>query len=138
MQGELQATVVDGQLAIRNCCGNAHIAVANGTLDLYYEPCDQKRFSVDAQMTNGNARVFIQRGASFRIQAETMTGRIVNELGDMVNLNGQATRRVDISTGKGVVGHEIKLRVTTGDIKIAETGSSQETIVLARAGNSKL
>ena len=122
MQGELQATVVDGQLAIRNCCGNAHIAVTNGTLDLYYEPCDQKRFSVDAQMTNGNARVFIQRGASFRIQAETMTGRIVNELGDMVNLNGRATRKIDISTGKDVR-HEIKLRVTTGDVKIAQAGS---------------
>lgn len=126
MQGELQATVVDGQLAIRNCCGNAHIAVTNGTLDLYYEPCDQKRFSVDAQMTNGNARVFIQRGASFRIQAETMTGRIVNELGDMVNLNGRATRKIDISTGKDVR-HEIKLRVTTGDVKIAQAGSENRS-----------
>src|ERR1043166_1796167 len=33
---DLHATVVDGQLAIRNCCGNAHVNVANGALDLYY------------------------------------------------------------------------------------------------------
>src|SRR5215475_5303654 len=116
---DLNATVVDGQLAIRNCCGNAHVSIANGVLDLYYEPCERRRFLVDAQMTNGNAGVFIGRGASIRVQAETMTGKIINELGHMVNLNGRATRKVDISTGKGV-GQEIKLRLTTGDIKIAE------------------
>ena len=122
MRGEdLHATVVDGQLAIRNCCGNAQVSIANGALDLYYEPCERRRFLVDAQMTNGNAGVFIGRGASFRIQVETMTGEIVNKLGDMVNLNGRATRKVDISTGKSV-GQEIKLRVTTGDVKIAEGG----------------
>jgi len=124
MRGDdLHATVVDGRLAIRNCCGNAHLSIANGALDLYYEPCDRRRFLVDAQMTNGNADVFVGRGASFRIQAETMTGKIINELGDMVNLNGQATKRVDISTGNAVVRHDINLRVTTGDIKIAEPGS---------------
>jgi DUF4097 and DUF4098 domain-containing protein YvlB len=120
---DLHATVVDGQLAVRNCCGNAHVNIANGALDLYYEPCDQRRFSVDAQMTNGNAGVFIERGASFHIQAETMTGKIINELGDMVNLNGRVARKIDISTGKAAVHHDIKLRVTTGDIKIAEPGS---------------
>jgi DUF4097 and DUF4098 domain-containing protein YvlB len=119
---DLHATVVDGQLAIRNCCGNAQVNIANGALDLYYEPCDQRRFSVDAQMTNGNARVFIGRGASFRIRAETMMGQIINGLGDMVNLNGRAARKIDISTGKDAR-HDIKLRVTTGDIKIAEPGS---------------
>lgn len=120
---DLHAAVVDGQLAIRNCCGNANVSVANGVLDLYYEPCEQRTFLVDAQMTNGNASVLIGRGASFRIQAETMAGKIINELGDMANLNGQSTRRVDVSTGNNVVHHEIKLRVTTGDIKIAEPGA---------------
>ena len=122
---DLRATVVDGQLAIRNCCGNAHVSIANGVLDLYYEPCERRRFLVDAQMTNGNAGVFIGRKASFHIQAETMTGKIINKLGDTVNLNGQTTRRVDISTGKGAVRHDIKLRATTGDIKIAEAGAEK-------------
>ena len=122
MRGELQATVVDGQLAIRNCCGNSDVTIGNGALDLYYEPCDRKRFSVDAKMTNGNARVFIRRGAPFRVQAETMAGKIINEFGDMVNVNGRVERNVDVSTGSDVR-HEIKLRVTTGDIKIAEARS---------------
>src|SRR5215475_13053952 len=126
MRGEdLHATVVDGQLAIRNCCGNAQVSIANGVLDLYYEPCERRRFLVDAQMTNGTAGVFIGRGASFHIQAETMTGNIINQPGDMVNLNGRAARKVDISTGKAT-GQEIKLRVTTGDIRIAETASELE------------
>jgi DUF4097 and DUF4098 domain-containing protein YvlB len=119
---DLHATVVDGQLAIRNCCGNAQVSIANGALDLYYEPCNRRRFLVEAQMTNGNAGVFLGRGASFHIQAETTTGKITNELGDMVDLNGRAAQKIDISTGKDAR-DEIKLRVTTGDIKIAETGS---------------
>src|SRR5262245_16913919 len=122
---DLHATVVDGQLAIRNCCGNAQVSIANGVLDLYYEPCERRRFLVDAQMTNGNAEVLSGRGASFHIQAETMTGNIINQLGDMVNLNGRTARKVDLSTGKAA-GQEIKLRVTTGDIKIAETTSEPE------------
>ena len=121
MRGELQATVVDGQLAIRICCGNSDITIGNGALDLYYEPCDRKRFSVDAKMTNGNARLFVQRGAPLRVHAETMAGKITNEFG-MVNVNGRVERNVDISTGSDVR-HEIKLRLTTGDIKIAEPGS---------------
>jgi DUF4097 and DUF4098 domain-containing protein YvlB len=119
---ELRASVVDGQLAIRNCCGNAHVAIANGTLDLFYERCDRQKFSVNAQITNGNARLFIRRGASSHIQAETTTGKIINEFPDMVDLNSHAMRKVDIFTGKGL-SPEIKLRVTTGDIKIAEAGS---------------
>lgn len=126
MRGELQATVVDGQLAIRNCCGDSHITIGNGALDLYYEPCDRKRFSVDAKMTNGNARVFIQRGAPFRVQAETMEGKIINGFGDMVNVNGRVENKVDVSTGSDVR-HEIKLGVTTGDITIAEPGSETGT-----------
>src|SRR5262249_1910302 len=39
---DLHATVVDGQLAIRDCCGNAHLSIANCTLDLYYERCDRR------------------------------------------------------------------------------------------------
>jgi len=120
MRGDdLRAAVVDGQLTIRNCCGNAQVTVANGALDLFYERCDRRRFSVDAQITNGNARLFIRRGASFHIQAETTTGKIINEFPDMVDLNGRAARKVDIFTGKGP-SPEVKLRVTTGDIKIAE------------------
>ena len=123
---DLHATVVDGQLAIRNCCGNAQVSIANGALDLYYEPCDRKRFFVEAQMTNGNAGVFVGRGASFHIRAETATGKITNQLGDMVDLNGGAGRKIDISTGKDAR-DEIKLQVTTGDIKIAETGPDTES-----------
>src|SRR5262249_26922766 len=102
---DLHASVVDGQLVVRNCCGNAQVSIANGVLGLYYEPCEQRRFLVDAQMTNGNAGVFVGRGASFRIQAETMRGQIINELGDIVNLNGQSPRTVDISTGNNAVRH---------------------------------
>src|SRR5207237_2071821 len=36
---DVRANVVNGQLEIRNCCGNIKVAVANGGLDLVYGRC---------------------------------------------------------------------------------------------------
>jgi hypothetical protein len=117
--GEVQGTVVDGQLVIRNCFANIHAAIANGTLDLLYDHLDQRQFSIDAQITNGNARIFIPRGGSFHVRAETVTGKIINDFAETVELNGRALSKIDLSVG-AKVRSEIKLRVTTGNVQIAE------------------
>jgi len=122
---ELRASIVDGQLAIHNCFGNAHLTVANGALDIFYDRFEGHPFAVDAQITNGNARVFIPRGGPFHVRAETTTGEIVNEFANQVELNGHTGRKIDVSVGKSERS-EIKLRVTTGDITIAEAKSEIE------------
>jgi len=121
MRGEeVQANVVDGQLVIRNCFANSHARIANGTLDLLYDHPDQRQFSVDAQITSGSARVIIPRAGSFHVRAETVTGKITNDFAETVEVNGHTLRKIDMSFGKEAHS-EIKLRVTTGDIRIAES-----------------
>jgi DUF4097 and DUF4098 domain-containing protein YvlB len=121
MRGEeVQANVVDGQLVIRNCFANIHARIANGTLDLLYDHPDQRQFSVDAQITSGNARIVIPRAGSFHVRAETVTGKIINDFAETVEVNGRTLRKIDMSFGKEARS-EIKLRVTTGDIRIAES-----------------
>jgi DUF4097 and DUF4098 domain-containing protein YvlB len=115
---DVRANVVNGQLEIRNCCGNLKVAVANGGLDLTYGRCVGPYFSADAQVLNGNARLSIARGATLRVHAETLNGKITNNLDPMVELNGRPSGKVDMSLGDGRRS-DITLRVTSGDITIA-------------------
>jgi DUF4097 and DUF4098 domain-containing protein YvlB len=120
MEGEdVRANVVDGQLTVRNCCGNIHVAIANGNLDLSYQDCAERPFFAEAQVTHGSARVSIPRDASFHARAETTAGKIANDFADeMVEVNGQSKRKIDMSVGPNARS-QLAVRVTTGDISIA-------------------
>ena len=120
---DVHANVVNGQLEIRNCCGNLKVAVANGGLDLIYGRCEGPYFSADAQILNGNARLSIARGAALRVHCETVNGKITNNLDAMVELNGRSSRKIDLSLGTGRRS-DLTVRVTSGDITIvaAEPG----------------
>jgi DUF4097 and DUF4098 domain-containing protein YvlB len=128
MEGEdVRANVVDGQLTVRDCCGNIHLAVANGDLDLSYAHCGQRPFFAEAQITHGNARVSIPRDASFRARAQTAKGKIANDFADMVEVNGRSIQKTDVSIGSSARS-ELNVRVTTGDISIAAIKSNPETL----------
>jgi DUF4097 and DUF4098 domain-containing protein YvlB len=127
MEGEdVRANVVDGLLTVRNCCGNIHVAIANGDLDLSYQRCGERPFSAEAQITHGNARVSIPRRASFHARAETTAGKIANDFTEMVEVNGRSVQKIDTSVGSDPRS-QLTVRVTTGDINIAALASDPET-----------
>jgi DUF4097 and DUF4098 domain-containing protein YvlB len=127
MEGEdVRATVVDGQLTVRDCCGNIHLAIANGNLELSYQHCGERPFFADAQITHGSARVSIPRGASFHARAETTAGKIANDFAEMVEVNGQSKQKIDVSVGPEARA-QLAVRVTTGDISIAALESDPKT-----------
>ncbi|HEV2884990.1 MAG TPA: DUF4097 family beta strand repeat-containing protein, partial [Pyrinomonadaceae bacterium] len=129
MEGEdVRANVVDGQLTVRNCCGNIHVAIAKGDLDLSYDDCAAHSFVADAQVINGSARISIPRKASFRVRARTATGKIANDFADMVQVNSRPLQKIDMSVGANARA-QLAVRVTTGDITIAavDPGPSQQT-----------
>jgi DUF4097 and DUF4098 domain-containing protein YvlB len=120
---DVRANVVNGHVEIRNCCGDLKVTVANGALDLFFGRCEGPYFSADAQVLNGNAQLSIARGASLRVRGETLNGKIANDVGPMVGLNGQVLRTIDLPLGNGRRS-DITVRVTAGDITIvaAEPG----------------
>lgn len=123
MKGDdVRANVVDGQVTIRNCSRNVHIALANGDLDLSYDDWGEAPFTAYAQITHGNARISIPRQASFHARAQTGTGKISNDF-DMVLLNGKPVRKIDVSVGPDARA-ELAVQVTTGDISIAAVGAT--------------
>jgi DUF4097 and DUF4098 domain-containing protein YvlB len=116
------ANVVNGQLNIRNCCGDLKADVANGALDLIYGRCEGPYFSADAQVLNGNVRLSIARDAALRVRGETVNGKIMNNTGAMVGLNGQVLRKIDLPFGNGRR-CDLTVRVTSGDITIVPAQS---------------
>jgi DUF4097 and DUF4098 domain-containing protein YvlB len=120
---DIRANVVDGKLVIRNCCGNLKVSVGNGALDLVYGRCEGPYFSADAQVLNGNVRLSVARDAALRVSGETLNGKIMNNTGAMVGLNGQLLRKIDLPLGNGRRCN-VTVRVTSGDITIvaAEPG----------------
>lgn len=118
--GDVRANLVNGDLAIRNCCGDLKVAIGNGSLDLAYGACDESRFAADAQVLQGNVHLSITPGASFRVRGETMGGKIINNFPTAIQLNGQSSRNIDMS----LVTRprcDVTLRVTSGDIVIGTT-----------------
>jgi hypothetical protein len=119
---DVRANVVNGRLEVRNCCGDLKVSVANGALDLVYDRCEGPYFSADAQVLNGDARLSIARGASFRVRGETVNGKIVNNVGDTVQLNGTPQRKIDVSVGTSRR-CDIAIHVTSGDITVVPADS---------------
>jgi hypothetical protein len=119
---ELRATVVDGELALRNCFGNARVDVANGSIEVSYDRWDSNRFILDARITNGDAHISIPRSASFRLLAETLKGKVVNHWAEAVELNGRAPTKAELVIGTEAQ-PDLKIRATTGDIRISQTAA---------------
>jgi hypothetical protein len=128
MQGDnLRATVVDGNLTVRDSCGSLDLAVANGDLDLSFNDSANRTFAANAQITHGTARVVIPHSASFRARARTDTGTIANDFADMVQVNSRMIRKVDFSVGSNPRS-EVNVRVTTGNITIAAAEAKSESL----------
>jgi hypothetical protein len=119
MRGEdVHATLVNGQLSTMNCFGNAHLAVAHGALTLFSDWWEQGSFSINGQITAGNVRATIPRGASFHVNAETANGKVISDFSETVELGGRTATKIDKLVGEGA--HpEIRIRATNGDITIA-------------------
>jgi len=119
---DVRADVVDGQVTIRKCCANLHVAIANGDLDLSFKDCGQHSFVTDAQLTHGQAKILLPREAPIHVRAQTAEGTVSNDFADMVEVNGGTTHKVDLSLGSGTRS-QLTIRVTTGDIRIAALDS---------------
>lgn len=127
MEGEeIRANVVDGQLAVRNCCANLHLTIANGDLELSYKKCGLLPRFAEAQVTHGNAQISIPRNASFHVRAQTMKGKVSNAFADMVDVNGRFLQKIDFSVG-AEARSDLAVHVTSGDIRIIALKSNAAT-----------
>jgi hypothetical protein len=123
---ELRATVVDGQLELRNCTGDIHVAVENGDLVLNYPARHAQPSSTEAHVLHGTLTFSVPRNASFHLRAETPYGNIASAFAQSVEIKGGPLRKIDISSGQPPRS-EIQLQVLSGNIIIADATVESRT-----------
>jgi hypothetical protein len=118
---EVRARLNDGRIFARNCFTNLDLTANRGTLTFSYDWWEQKQFSAQANVAQGNAWVFLPTEAGFHLLAHAAYGKIANDFNNLpVSPNSSASgMKVDeIINGGGSA--TINVRVENGNIKIAE------------------
>jgi hypothetical protein len=120
MRGDnVHASLVNGRLFGHNCFTDLHLAVTNGALDVAYDWWEEHRFSVNAEITNGNARAFIPGDASFRLLASSVNGHVASEFVEKQDRQRAGASRIDLMVG-GNSETEVKINAINGGIRITE------------------
>jgi hypothetical protein len=120
MRGQsVHAHLGNGRMFDHNCFSNVDVTVNRGTLTLAYEWWEPGKFSVQANIANGNAIAFFPGDAVFHLIAETIHGRIASDFAPEGERHPEPTAKINVLVnGGGDVG--IKMDATEGNIKIVE------------------
>ncbi len=115
----VNARLGSGRLFDHNCFSNADFAVSRGTLTLAYEWWEPGKFSVQANIADGNVCASLPGDAALHLIAETVHGKIATDITDQDERRAEPITKIDILVhGGGTAG--IKMHATEGNIEIVE------------------
>jgi hypothetical protein len=117
---DVRASLVNGHLVNRNCFGDQHVFVANGTLDIGYDWWEKRKFLVDAKIVHGNARAFIPGEASFHLLATADDGNVASDFNPREARHGDSLQKID-TVVNGPSDVELQIHATNGTVKIVES-----------------
>ena len=121
MRGQsLHAQLERGRMLARSCFSNAVFSLGRGTLTLAYEWWEPGKFTIQANVANGNALAFLPGAAAFHLIAETPHGKIANDFVERNDRRAEKISKVDtlVHGGGEAV---IKLQAAEGNIKVMRT-----------------
>ena len=118
---EVRARLNDGRIFARNCFANLDLTMNRGTLTLSYDWWEEKKFSAQVNLGQGNAWVFLPTDAAFHLLAYAARAKIANDFNSVPLTANSSARGMNVDqivNGGGSA--TINVRVDKGDIKIAE------------------
>jgi hypothetical protein len=118
MRGQtVHAQLERGRMLARSCFSTAVFSMGRGTLTLAYEWWEPGKFTIQANVANGNALAFLPGAAAFHLIAETPHGKITNDFVERDERRAGEISKVDtlVHGGGEAV---IKLQATEGNIKV--------------------
>jgi hypothetical protein len=121
MRGQtLQAQLERGRMLARNCFSNAFFSLGRGTLTLTYEWWEPGKFSIQANVANGNALVFLPGAAAFHLITEAPHGKVANDFVERAKRHAEEKSNMDtlVHGGGDAI---IKLQAKNDDIKVVRT-----------------
>ena len=120
MHGQtMRAQLGNGRMFGHNCISNCVLTVARGALVLDYDWWEPGKFSMQANIADGNVRAFLPSDAAFHLIAETVHGEIASDFAAEEQRPAEPATKIDMSVNSGgEVG--IQMHATEGNIKIVE------------------
>ncbi len=116
----VHARLGSGQMFGHNCFSNVVFAMGRGTVTLHYDWWEPGKFSIRADVVDGNARAFFPSGAAFRLIVETLHGKIANDFAEKDKRGSEDTAKLDMLVDGGG-DSVIKLQAKEGNIKVVRT-----------------
>jgi len=113
-----RARLGEGRLSARNCFTNLDLAIRRGNLIMSYDWWEQSKFSVEATIAQGNARVYLTSDAAFHLLAKA-EGKISSDFESTAPASNTGMQIDALVNGGGDA--TIKVRVAKGHIKIVES-----------------
>jgi hypothetical protein len=117
----LHAWLGDGRMFAHNCFADVDLALQRGNLTISYDWWEHGTFSVQANVSRGNAWAFLPSQAAFHLLAETTHGRIANDFDNpaVARPTSADATKIDMLANDGGKA-EIRMRTANGDIRIME------------------
>jgi Putative adhesin len=120
MRGEaVRARLRNGRVFAHNCFSNVEFTLDRGTLTLAYEWWETRKFSIQANITRGNAWALLPSDAAFHLIAETGDGKIENDFEKSAERGTEEITKTDTSIHGGGQA-ALRIHATEGNIKIVE------------------
>jgi hypothetical protein len=117
--GNVHASLTNGRLFAHNCFTDLHLRLANGGLDVMNDWWERHAYAVDAQVVNGNVRVFIPDDATVHARASSINGHVVCDFLDKEHRQPGGSSSIDVEIG-GPSENDLNVHAINGSIKIAE------------------
>lgn len=118
---EVRARLGDGRISARNCFTNLDLTMNRGTLNLAYDWWEQEKFSMQVNVGQGNASLFLPTDAGFHVLARAGHGKIANDFKNfpLTADSSSPEMKIDQIINAGGLA-TIQIRVDKGNIRIAE------------------
>jgi len=116
---DVKARVGSGWLSDHNCFSNGDFAVGSGTLTLIYDWWEQGKFSVQANIADGNGWAFFPSDTAFHLIAETIHGKIANDFAEKGERLAEPMTKIDMVVNGGGEAR-LRMHAAQGNIKIVE------------------
>jgi len=116
---EVHAHLENGRFFGHNCFTDLHVSVGNGGLDVGYDWWEDHKFSLDADIADGNAHTFIPSEARFHLSAASLNGHVFSDFTNKKDRQSGGVTKMDTEIG-GSSDVDIQVRGRDGSIKIGE------------------
>jgi hypothetical protein len=113
------ARLGSGRIFAHNCFGNVALTLERGTVTLAYDWWEPRKFSIEANIGDGNAWAFFPIDVVCHLVAETGHGKIGNDFAETAQRGTKEITKVDMLI-QGGSGAAVTMRARKGNIRIVE------------------